>query len=147
MRTNGSIDTLGVSPPAPSHAQVRQAIKAHGAQPQRWWEHAVIYQVAMPSFQDSNGDGKGDLRGLIERIDYLAWLGIGAVWLTPIHPSPMRDFGYDISDFCDIHPAFGTLNDFDELVAALHTRDIRLVLDYVPNHTSDEHPWFTESRG
>lgn len=112
----------------------------------RWWQRAVIYQIAVPSFQDSNGDGKGDLPGLIKRIDYLAWLGIDAVWLTPIHRSPMRDFGYDIADFCSIDPRFGTLEDFDALVAALHARDIRIILDFVPNHTSDEHAWFAASR-
>jgi alpha-glucosidase len=111
-----------------------------------WWERAVIYQVAVPSFQDSDGDGKGDLPGLIGRIDYLSWLGIDAVWLTPIYPSPMRDFGYDIADFCSVDPRFGTLEDFDQLVSALHARNIRIILDFVPNHTSDEHPWFGESR-
>jgi len=112
----------------------------------KWWERAVIYQIAVQSFQDSNGDGKGDLPGLIDRLDYLSWLGVGAIWLTPIYRSPFRDFGYDIADFCSIDPRFGTLNDFDELIAALHARDIRLVLDFVPNHTSDDHPWFRESR-
>jgi alpha-glucosidase len=111
-----------------------------------WWERAVIYQVAVQSFQDSDDDGKGDLPGLISRIDYLSWLGIDAIWLTPIYRSPMRDFGYDIADFCSIDPRFGTLEDFDALVAALHARDSRIVLDFVPNHTSDEHPWFAESR-
>src|SRR5947209_12054729 len=113
---------------------------------QSWWQRAVIYQVAVQSFQDSNGDGKGDLRGLIDRIDHLTWLGIDAVWLTPIYPSPMRDFGYDIADFCAINPVYGKLEDFDELVSALHARDVRLILDFVPNHTSDQHPWFVESR-
>lgn len=113
---------------------------------QSWWERAVIYQIAVKSFQDSNGDGIGDLQGLIGRVDHLAWLGVDAVWLTPIQPSPMRDFGYDIADFCSVNPIFGTLADVDELVATLHARDIKLVLDFVPNHTSDEHPWFAESR-
>ena len=111
-----------------------------------WWKRAVFYQIAVQSFQDSDGDGKGDLRGLIDRLDYLSWLGVDALWLTPIYRSPMRDFGYDIADFCSVDPRFGSFKDFDELVAALHARDMRIILDFVPNHTSDEHPWFAESR-
>src|SRR5436309_876231 len=91
-----------------------------------WWRRAVFYEIAPISFQDSNGDGKGDLRGLLSRIDYLSWLGIGAVWLTPIYKSPMRDLGYDISDFCAVDPAFGTLAEFDALVASLHEAGIRI---------------------
>src|SRR5438477_1134378 len=113
---------------------------------QHWWQRAVIYQIAVKSFQDSNSDGIGDLRGLMDRIDHLTWLGIDAVWLTPIQRSPMRDFGYDIADFCSIDPSYGTLDDFDELLATLHARDIKLVLLCVPNHTSDEHPWVAQSR-
>jgi alpha-glucosidase len=111
-----------------------------------WWQRAVVYEITPISFQDSNGDGKGDLRGLLSRIDYLAWLGVDAVWLTPIYPSPMLDLGYDIRDFCDINPLFGSLDDFDRLVAMLHERGMRIMLDFVPNHTSDQHPWFRESR-
>lgn len=111
-----------------------------------WWRHAVIYEIAPVSFQDSNGDGKGDLKGLESRIDYLQWLGIDAVWLTPFFVSPMLDFGYDIADYCAVDPVFGTLEDFDRLVETLHRRDIRLILDYVPNHTSDRHAWFADSR-
>ena len=111
-----------------------------------WWQTAVFYEIATISFQDSDGDGKGDLAGLLSRLDYLEWLGIGAVWLTPIYPSPMLDLGYDISDFCDVHPEFGTLEQFDSLLEELHRRDVRLILDFVPNHTSDQHAWFTESR-
>jgi alpha-glucosidase len=111
-----------------------------------WWQSAVIYQIAPMSFQDSNGDGKGDLPGIIARLPYLEWLGVDAVWLCPIYPSPMRDFGYDISDYCDVDPLFGTMADFDELIAKLHARGIKLLLDFVPNHTSSEHPWFVESR-
>lgn len=113
---------------------------------QAWWKTAVFYEIAPVSFQDSNGDGKGDLRGLIKRIPYLDWLGIDAVWLTPVYPSPFRDLGYDISDYCGIDPMYGTFADFDELLERLHARNIRLILDFVPNHTSVEHPWFTESR-
>ena len=111
-----------------------------------WWQQATIYQIYPRSFQDSNGDGIGDLPGLIHRVDYLSWLGIDAVWLSPVYRSPMADFGYDISDFTGIDPSFGTLDDFDRLVAALHAHGIRLILDVVPNHTSDQHPWFVESR-
>ncbi len=111
-----------------------------------WWQRAVIYEIAPISFQDSNGDGKGDLAGLFSRIDYLEWLGVDAVWLTPIYPSPMLDLGYDISEFCDVHPDFGTLEQFDDIVEHLHQRDMRLILDFVPNHTSDHHAWFANSR-
>ena len=111
-----------------------------------WWEAGVIYQVYPRSFQDSNGDGVGDLPGIHRRLDYLEWLGIDALWLSPIFPSPMADFGYDISDYTNIHPLFGTLKDFDELLEAVHARGIKLLLDLVPNHTSNLHPWFLESR-
>ena len=111
-----------------------------------WWQRGVIYQIYPRSFMDSTGDGVGDLRGIIDRLEYLEWLGVDAVWVSPIYPSPMRDFGYDISDYTAIHPLFGTLEDFDELIAEAHSRDIRVLLDYVPNHTSDEHDWFAESR-
>ncbi|MBV9980602.1 MAG: DUF3459 domain-containing protein [Bradyrhizobium sp.] len=110
-----------------------------------WWRRAVIYELAVVSFQDSDGDGKGDLAGLLQRTDYLTWLGVDAVWLTPIYPSPMGDFGYDIADFRAVDPTFGTLADFDRVLHALHDAGIRLILDFVPNHTSSEHPWFVES--
>ncbi len=106
----------------------------------------MIYQIYPRSFFDASGDGIGDLAGIAERADYLAWLGIGAVWLSPIYPSPDADLGYDISDYISVDPRFGTLEEFDSLLAALHERDIRLILDLVPNHTSDQHPWFVESR-
>jgi alpha-glucosidase len=111
-----------------------------------WWQRGVVYQVYPRSFQDANGDGIGDLRGIIQRLDYLHWLGIDAMWLSPIYPSPMADFGYDISDFKAIDPIFGTLADFDELVQQSHRRGIKVILDFVPNHTSDRHPWFQEAR-
>ncbi|AKD04530.1 alpha-amylase family glycosyl hydrolase [Pontibacter korlensis] len=111
-----------------------------------WWQSGTIYQIYPRSFQDSNGDGIGDLQGIISRLDYLEWLGVTAVWISPIYPSPMADFGYDISDYCDIHPLFGTLDDFDQLIQEVHKRDMKLILDLVPNHTSDQHPWFLESR-
>ncbi len=116
-----------------------------------WWKHGVIYQVYPRSFQDSNGDGIGDLQGVIDRLDYLndgtpRSLGIDAIWFSPIFPSPMADFGYDVADYCDIHPDFGDLPTFDRLVSDCHRRGIRVILDYVPNHTSSEHPWFQASR-
>jgi alpha-glucosidase len=111
-----------------------------------WWKRAVIYEIAPISFQDTNGDGKGDLKGIERRIDYLQWLGVDAVWLTPFFISPMRDFGYDIVDFCSVDPVYGTLEDFDRLVDVLHRRGIKIILDYVPNHTSDQHAWFVDSR-
>jgi alpha-glucosidase len=111
-----------------------------------WWQRAVIYQIYPRSFQDRNGDGIGDLEGILKRVDYLKWLGIDAVWLSPVYPSPMADFGYDVADYVAIDPVFGTLADFDRLVSALHERGIRIILDFVPSHTSDEHPWFKEAR-
>ena len=111
-----------------------------------WWQRGVIYQIYPRSFQDSNGDGIGDLAGIERRLDYIQALGVDAIWLSPIFPSPMADFGYDVSDYRGIHPAFGSLDDFDRLLAATHKRGLRLLLDFVPNHSSSEHPWFVESR-
>lgn len=114
--------------------------------PEAWWKSAVVYQIYPRSFADSDGDGVGDLRGIIERLDHLAALGVDVLWLSPVYPSPQDDNGYDISDYQDIDPSFGTLADFDDLLAAVHARSMKLVMDLVVNHTSDEHPWFTESR-
>ena len=111
-----------------------------------WWQSAVIYQVYPRSFQDTNGDGVGDLPGIVMRLPYLADLGIDAIWLSPIFPSPMADFGYDVADYTDVDPLFGKLADMDRLVAEAHRLGIRVILDLVPNHTSDLHPWFVESR-
>ncbi|MGH8140218.1 MAG: alpha-amylase family glycosyl hydrolase [Steroidobacteraceae bacterium] len=111
-----------------------------------WWQRGIIYQVYPRSFLDSDADGIGDLRGIIGRLDYLAALGVDAVWLSPIYPSPMRDFGYDVSDYTNVDPSFGTLEEFDRLLDSAHRRGLKLILDYVPNHTSDRHPWFIESR-
>jgi len=111
-----------------------------------WWKSAVIYQIYPRSFADSDGDGVGDLRGIIDHLDHLQYLGVDAVWLSPIYPSPGDDNGYDISDYQDIDPALGTLADFDELLADVHRRGMKLILDLVVNHTSDEHPWFAASR-
>ena len=112
----------------------------------KWWQTSIIYQIYPRSFQDSNNDGVGDLPGILRRLDYVQSLNVGAIWLSPIYPSPMHDFGYDVSDYCAIHPLFGTLEDFDRLLAEVHARGMKLILDLVPNHTSDEHPWFVESR-
>ncbi len=112
----------------------------------RWWQEGVIYQIYPLSFQDSNGDGRGDLVGIASRLDYLEWLGVDAIWLSPVYPSPMVDSGYDVSNYTDINPVFGTLADLDRLVAEAHRRGLRLLLDLVPNHTSNQHPWFLESR-
>src|SRR5690606_7231129 len=98
------------------------------------------------SFRDANGDGIGDLPGVIDGLDHLADLGVDALWLSPIFPSPMADFGYDVADYCDVDPVFGTLDDVDRLVTGAHARGIRVLLDWVPNHSSDQHPWFRASR-
>ena len=112
----------------------------------KWWQSGVIYQVYPRSFQDTNGDGIGDLAGIERRLDHLVDLGVDAVWISPIYPSPMVDFGYDVADYCGVHPMFGTMADFDRLLAAAHVRGLKMLLDFVPNHSSDQHPWFLESR-
>ena len=119
-----------------------EEVAKHG----RWWERGVIYQIYPRSFQDSDGDGIGDLAGIEARLDYVAALGVDAIWLSPIFPSPMADFGYDVADYCGIEPIFGDLAAFDRLLAAAHARGLKLLLDFVPNHSSDQHPWFIESR-
>ena len=112
----------------------------------RWYQRAVFYEVVVRGFKDSNGDGTGDLPGLIEKLDYLEWLGIDCIWLLPFYKSPLRDGGYDISDFFTIHPSYGDLGDAVRLVEEAHAKGIRIVADLVMNHTSDQHPWFQESR-
>jgi alpha-glucosidase len=114
--------------------------------PRSWWQDGVVYQIYPRSFMDSTGDGIGDLEGMRRRLDHLAWLGVDAIWLSPIFPSPMADFGYDVSDYCAVDPLFGTLEAFDQLVAEAKQRGIRTILDWVPNHTSDQHAWFQESK-
>ena len=111
-----------------------------------WWRGGVLYQVYPRSFSDSNADGIGDLPGLIDRLDYLEWLGVDGIWLNPVMPSPNDDWGYDVSDYCAVHPEPGSLDDVDRLVAESGRRGISVLFDLVPNHTSDRHPWFVESR-
>src|SRR5258708_4584697 len=111
-----------------------------------WWKRAVIYQIYPRSFLDLSGDGIGDLAGIAAKLDYLVKLGVVAIWISPIFPSPMKDFGYDVANYLEIDPIFGTLTDFDYLLAEAHRRGLRVLLDFVPNHTSDQHEWFQESR-
>ncbi len=126
----------------PDHARPEDALRMSAT----WWQSGVIYQIYPRSFQDSDGDGIGDLKGIESRLDHLASLGIDAIWISPIYPSPMADFGYDVADYRDIDPRFGTLADFDSLLAAAHALRIKVILDFVPNHSSSQHPWFVESR-
>jgi len=112
----------------------------------KWWKEAVIYQVYPRSFKDSNGDGIGDLRGIIQKLDYIKWLGVDLIWLNPVYQSPNDDNGYDISDYYSIMEEFGSMGDFEELLNECHKRGLRLIMDLVINHTSDEHQWFIESR-
>src|SRR6202047_5160525 len=112
-----------------------------------WWRHGIFYQIYPRSFQDTNADGVGDIAGVIERLPYLQSLGVDAIWLSPIFPSPMADFGYDIADYTGIDPLFGTMADFDDLTSAAHARGFKVMLYLVPTHTSEQHPWSVESRG
>jgi alpha-glucosidase len=112
----------------------------------RWWQTGVLYQIYPRSCMDSNGDGVGDLQGILHQLDYYHWLGVTGLWLSPMYPSPMVDFGYDVSDYTNIDPLFGTLSEFDALVEAAHRLNVRILMDYIPNHTSDRHPWFVQAR-
>lgn len=161
MRANRQLWTalLGLSLAATCHAADTAKAQAHAsaktasaaktqgadANEDTWWKHAVIYEIYPRSFQDSNGDGIGDLNGITSRLDYLKTLGVDAIWMTPIYPSPQVDFGYDISNYVAIDPAYGTMADFDRLVAEAKKRNIRIIMDMVMNHTSDQHAWFKES--
>ncbi len=137
---------LTASPAFPqSHAPAKSTGVGAGKSDDQWWKGATIYEIYPRSFQDSNGDGIGDLNGITSRLDYLKTLGIDAIWLSPIYPSPQVDFGYDISDYEAIDPAYGTMADFDRLIAEAKKRDIKVIMDFVMNHTSDKHKWFIES--
>ncbi|MDQ1508468.1 MAG: alpha-glucosidase, partial [Actinomycetota bacterium] len=120
--------------------------KSRSADDRPWWQTGVLYQIYPRSFADSNGDGVGDLRGIIDRLDYLQWLGVDGLWLSPITISPDLDWGYDVADYRAVQPELGTDADVDRLIAEASRRDIHILLDFVPNHTSDQHPWFVESR-
>jgi alpha-glucosidase len=135
-----------IGPPIDSRYLFQRREMERSMPERTWWKRGIIYQVYPRSFQDANGDGIGDLPGIMQRLDYLEWLGVEALWISPIYPSPMADFGYDVADYCGIDPIFGTLADFDALLANAHRRGLRVILDFVPNHTSDQHPWFLESR-
>src|SRR5437588_8366854 len=124
------------------HEQARPA--SSSASP--WWQGAAIYQIYPRSFADSNGDGVGDLRGISEKLDYVDTLGVDAIWLSPFFTSPMRDFGYDVADYCGVDPIFGSIADFDALVERAHKLNPKVIIDQVYSHTSDQHPWFRDSR-
>src|SRR5918996_1613180 len=132
--------------PAQGHAQARSNTRGARSNSTPWWKHAVFYEIYPRSFKDSDGDGVGDLNGITSKLDYLKELGVDAVWITPFYPSPQVDFGYDVSDYENVDPQFGTLADFDRLIKEAHKRKIRVVIDFVLNHTSDQHPFFKESR-
>ena len=134
-----------MTPPAALHEVKHCAAKSTRAKAD-WWRGAVIYQIYPRSFQDSNADGIGDLAGILRRLPYIASLGVDAIWISPFFPSPMRDFGYDITDYCDVDSRFGTLADFDAIVLAAHAQGIKVLIDLVLSHTASEHPWFVESR-
>ena len=132
--------------PATLELVIKESAITTNSSSQRWAEGAIVYQVYPRSFYDANGDGVGDLAGVTAKLDYLKQLGVNAIWLSPFYPSPMADFGYDVADYCDVDPLFGNLADFRELLAQAHDHDIKLMVDLVPNHTSDEHEWFKQSR-
>jgi len=124
-------------------AQQQKTVDAEG---HPWWQHAVFYEIYPRSFADSNNDGIGDLNGITSKLDYLKDLGVDAIWVTPCFPSPQVDFGYDVSDYEAIDPMYGTMKDFDRLVAEGKKRNVRVILDFVVNHTSDQHKWFQDSK-
>src|SRR5437868_858590 len=132
------------APPAQGGSKTRQSlVDSEGHQ---WWQHAVFYEIYPRSYADSNNDGIGDLKGITAKLDYLKQLGVDAIWLTPCFPSPQVDFGYDVSDYQDIDPMYGTLADFDRMASEGKSRNIRIIMDFVMNHTSDKHKWFLDSK-
>lgn len=132
--------------PAPEHSVAPSPSPAPAPEQLPWWKSAVVYQIYPRSFADGNGDGIGDLAGVRSHLDHLVWLGVDAMWLSPFYRSPMADFGYDVADHCDVDPLFGTLADAEALIAEAHRAGLRVILDLVPNHTSDQHPWFQAAR-
>ena len=130
----------------PQRTALPDSVRTNGATPNPWWANAVVYQIYPRSFQDSNNDGMGDIKGITSRLDYLAGLGVDVLWLSPVFKSPQDDNGYDIADYQDIDPMFGTLADVDEMLAEAHKRGLKVIMDLVVNHTSDEHAWFQASR-
>src|SRR3954447_16692862 len=122
------------------------AQKAIDDEGHQWWQHAVFYEIYPRSFADSNNDGIGDLKGIDSKLDYLRWLGVDAVWISPMFPSPQVDFGYDVSDYQNVDPKYGTLADMDQLLKNGKQKSVNVILDFVVNHTSDQHPWFLESK-
>ena len=141
LSTSFVVFSLALCALAPVHAVQAQNSSAPGP----WWKHAVLYEIYPRSFQDSNGDGIGDLNGITSRLDYLNDLGVDAIWISPMYPSPQVDFGYDISNYESVDPQYGTLADMDRLIAEARKRSIRIILDMVLNHTSDKHQWFIDA--
>jgi maltose alpha-D-glucosyltransferase/alpha-amylase len=141
----GECDVVDLAPCLAAPHDEPQVTEFASSDP-HWFKRAVFYEVLVRSFSDSNGDGIGDMKGLTEKLDYLHWLGVDCLWLPPFYPSPLRDGGYDIADYCDVHPEFGTIGDFVEFVDGAHARGMRVIVDFVMNHTSDQHPWFQASR-
>src|SRR5215208_4965322 len=129
-----------------AQAAVEEKLPLTRAERARWYKDAIICEIHVRAFSDGNGDGIGDFKGLTEKLDYLQDLGITALWLLPFYPSPLRDDGYDIADYTDIHPSYGTLNDFRTFLKAAHSRGLRVITELVINHTSDQHPWFQRAR-
>src|SRR5256885_3106904 len=129
-----------------SLAGAQTSNKAVDAEGHQWWQHAVFYEIYPRSFEDSNNDGVGDLKGITSKLDYLKDLGVDAIWITPCFPSPQVDFGYDVSDYENIDPMYGTLDDFDHMAAEGKQQGVRIILDFVVNHSSDKHPWFIDSK-
>src|SRR6516165_6080983 len=127
----------------PSQASAQKKVDAEGHE---WWQHAVFYEIYPRSFADSNNDGVGDLNGITSKVGYLHDLGVDAIWITPCFPSPQVDFGYDVSDYENIDPMYCTLTDFDHLAADAKKRNVKIIMDFVVNHTSDKHPWFLDSK-
>ncbi|MFN2582948.1 MAG: alpha-amylase family glycosyl hydrolase, partial [Candidatus Dormibacteria bacterium] len=138
-------DDNAIAELAPS-AQITPSAEAPPTQDSLWFKHAVFYELLVRAFSDSNDDGVGDFQGLINRLDYLQWLGVDCIWLLPFNTSPMRDGGYDIADYYNVHPEYGTVDDVRRFVDEAHKRGMRVIMDLVINHTSDEHPWFQQAR-